>query len=172
MRGKDTTVIIVKPVNVLLVEDNPGDVRLIHEVFNEHPRLGIHVVGNVVEACEFLGHTGPSQKHPIPDLILLDLNLPGVSATVLLTERSKIPEWMAIPVVMFTSSGLPSDRERCLALGANDYITKPREWTDWTLVLETLIDVHAMKKKPGSSEKPAPDNQKPPDGYAPPDQRC
>lgn len=155
MRGKDTTVIIVKPINILLVEDNPGDVRLIHEVFSEHPRLGIHVVGNVVEACEFLNRSGPSQKFPIPDLILLDLNLPGFSATVLLTARSKIPEWMAIPVVMFTSSGLPSDRERCLALGANDYITKPREWSDWTLVLETLIDVHAVKR-PAVSQPPTP----------------
>lgn len=161
MRDKDTSAILVKPINVLLVEDNPGDVRLIFEVFSEHPHLGIHVVGNVVEASKFLNRTGPSQTYPVPDLILLDLNLPGFSATVLLTARSKIPEWMAIPVVMFTSSGLPSDRERCLALGANDYITKPREWSDWMLVLETLIDVHAVAKKPGSSELRTP-HQPPP----------
>lgn len=149
MNGKDTTVIIVKPFNLLLVEDNPGDVRLIHEVFRENPRLAIHVVENVVKACEFLNRTGHGQKYPVPDLILLDLNLPGFSATVLLTARTKVPEWQAIPVVMFTSSGLPSDRERCLALGANDYITKPREWADWTVVLETLVDVYEAKKKPG-----------------------
>jgi len=149
MKGKDTTVVIVKPFNLLLVEDNPGDVRLIHEVFRENPRLGIHVVENVVKACEFLDRAGPSQKYPVPDLILLDLNLPGFSATVLLTARTQVPEWRVIPVVMFTSSALLSDRERCLSLGANDYITKPREWADWTVVLETLVDVYTAKKKIG-----------------------
>jgi two-component system response regulator len=143
---RDTTALIERPFHLLMIEDNHGDVVLVEEALRHHPRLSVHVVENTVEACRFLKKQDDFAHAPVPDLILLDLNLPVFSGILFLTARQIVPEWFKIPVVVFTSSALESDRERCLALGANDYLTKPREWNDWIMLLETKVDLYGKSE--------------------------
>lgn len=142
----ESSSVIVRPFHLLLVEDNPGDVRLITEVFQGQRRTFVHHVENTNEACDLLNQKGRFADAQKPDLILLDLNLPVLSGQVFLRARQRIPDWMAIPVVVFTSSANDSDRQACLFLGADDYMVKPREWCDWTLVLHTLVDTYSYRR--------------------------
>lgn len=116
----------VEPARILLVEDNPGDVRLTEEAF-EQARIenDLHVVSDGSEALSFLFQEGKHTDAPRPDLVLLDLNLPGKDGENVLEELKADPELRSIPVIVLTSSSAEEDIARSYELHANAYLTKP-----------------------------------------------
>jgi len=113
-------------IKILLVEDNPGDIRLTREIFNEckiHNEL--HVATDGEEATAFLRHEGTFAGVPRPDLILLDLNLPRKSGREVLMDIKKDPDLQRIPVVVLTTSEAEEDILETYNLHANCYILKP-----------------------------------------------
>ncbi len=113
-------------VDVLLVEDDPGDVLMTREAF-EHYRIpnSLHVVGDGEQAMHFLRKTGDYADVPTPGLILLDLNLPRRNGLEVLAELKADSDLLAIPVVVLTTSQAQEDILRSYALHANAYISKP-----------------------------------------------
>jgi two-component system, chemotaxis family, response regulator Rcp1 len=116
----------VRPIDILLVEDNPGDVRLTKEALRESRILNnLYFAKDGVEALAFLTRDEPYQEVPRPDLILLDLNLPRKDGRELLAEIKQDPELKRIPVVILTTSEAEQDILKTYELHANCYITKP-----------------------------------------------
>jgi len=114
------------PLEVLLIEDNPGDVRLTQEAFrdaNVHARL--HVVTDGVEAMAFLRHDGIHAHAPRPDMILLDLNLPKMDGREVLAHIKKDDGLKTIPTVILTTSEAEADIVQSYRLQANCYLIKP-----------------------------------------------
>ena len=113
-------------IDILLVEDDPGDVLLIREAFEDnkvHNRL--HVVPDGVEALTFLRQEGEHADAPRPDLVLLDLNLPRKDGREVLAEIKEDEDLRQIPVVVLTTSKAEEDVLRSYKLHANAYVTKP-----------------------------------------------
>jgi CheY-like chemotaxis protein len=116
----------IKPVVILLVEDNPGDVGLTLEALKEGKVLNeLHVAQDGVEALAFLQHKGQYSNSPYPDIILLDLNLPRMDGRELLAHIKEDPLLKRIPVVVLTTSKAEEDIVKSYELHANCYITKP-----------------------------------------------
>jgi len=113
-------------IDVLLVEDDPGDVLMTQEAFEYH-KIGnrLHVVEDGVEAIAFLRRTGEHAEAPRPGLILLDLNLPRKDGREVLAEIKSDPDLCDIPVVVLTTSSADEDILRSYKLHANAYVTKP-----------------------------------------------
>jgi two-component system, chemotaxis family, response regulator Rcp1 len=129
------------PIQVLLVEDNPGDVRLTREAFRDAKmHLDLHVVGDGVEAMEFLLQEGGFSERPRPDLILLDLNLPRKDGREVLAEIKNHPTLKSIPVVVLTTSASDADIEKSYLLHANCYISKPVELEGFLTVVQSIDD--------------------------------
>jgi CheY-like chemotaxis protein len=121
MIGMDAT-----PIEVLLVEDSPGDVRLTREAFKDAKvHINLHVASDGAEAMDFLNLEGKYSTMPRPDLILLDLNLPKKDGREVLEEIKESPTLKSIPVVILTTSASEADILRSYRLHANCYITKP-----------------------------------------------
>jgi CheY-like chemotaxis protein len=115
-----------RAIEILLVEDNPGDARLTLEAMREAKlRNRMHVVEDGVEAMEFLRRQGRFGDAPRPDLILLDLNLPRKDGREVLAEVKADPDLKRIPVVVLTTSRAEEDVVRAYDLHANCYVTKP-----------------------------------------------
>jgi len=115
-----------RPIEILLVEDNPGDVRLIVEAFKENKlRNKLDVVEDGVEALAFLSREDKYADAPRPDLILLDLNLPKKDGREVLAEIKADENLRRIPVVILTTSKAEEDILKAYDLNANCYITKP-----------------------------------------------
>ncbi|HEV2263185.1 MAG TPA: response regulator [Stellaceae bacterium] len=115
-----------RPIEILLVEDNPGDARLTQEALREGKiRNNLHHARDGVEALAFLKREGEFAKAPMPDLVLLDLNLPRKDGREVLAEMKQDPRLRAIPVVVLTTSEAENDIVRSYELHANCYITKP-----------------------------------------------
>jgi chemotaxis family two-component system response regulator Rcp1 len=113
-------------IEVLLVEDSPGDVRLTREAFKDAKvHVNLHVALDGTEAMAFLKREGEHANAPRPDLILLDLNLPKKDGREVLEEIKESPELKTIPVVILTTSASEADILRSYQLHANCYITKP-----------------------------------------------
>ena len=113
-------------VDVLLVEDDPGDVLMTREAFEHHKiRNKLHVVGDGEQALQFLRRTGDYAGAPRPGLILLDLNLPRRDGLEVLAELKGDPGLRVIPVVILTTSQAEEDILRSYALHANAYVSKP-----------------------------------------------
>jgi two-component system, chemotaxis family, response regulator Rcp1 len=113
-------------IEVLLVEDSPGDVRLTREAFKDAKvHINLHVAMDGAQAMTFLERTGEYADAPRPDLILLDLNLPKKDGREVLGEIKESPTLMSIPVVILTTSASEADILRSYRLHANCYITKP-----------------------------------------------
>jgi CheY-like chemotaxis protein len=113
-------------VDVLLVEDDPGDVLLIREAFEDNKvRNRLHVVADGVEALAFLRREGEHAEAPQPDLVLLDLNLPRKDGREVLAEVKGDDALQHIPVVVLTTSKAEEDVLRSYKLHANAYVTKP-----------------------------------------------
>ena len=115
-----------RPMEILLIEDNPGDVRLTREALRDtevHTRLSVVADGEA--ALAFLRREGPFAEAPRPDLILLDLNLPKKDGREVLAEIKADPALRRIPVVVLTTSEAEQDIVRSYDLHANCYITKP-----------------------------------------------
>ena len=126
-----------QPISVLLVEDDPGDVLLIREAFEDNKvRNRLHVVADGVEALAFLRREGEHAGAPQPDLVLLDLNLPRKDGREVLAEVKGDPDLKTIPVIVLTTSSAPPDVAFCYTHHANSYIRKP-------LGLDRLIEAAA-----------------------------
>ena len=138
-----------RPVEILLVEDNPGDVRLTQEAFKEGKiRNRLSVVGDGVEALAFLRREGPFADVPRPDLILLDLNLPKKNGRDVLAEIHVEEDLKQIPVVVLTTSNAEIDVLRTYRLHASCYITKPVDFAQFGTVVKLIEDFWFTIVKP------------------------
>ncbi|MCI4042272.1 response regulator [Streptomyces sp. TRM75563] len=116
----------VQPIEVLLVEDDPGDELMTREAFEDNKiRNTLHVVRDGQEALDFLYRRGEHAEAPRPDLVLLDLNLPKYDGRQVLEQIKGDPELSLIPVVVLTTSSAEEDILRSYKLHANAYVTKP-----------------------------------------------
>ncbi|MFH1702437.1 MAG: response regulator [Nitrospirota bacterium] len=128
-----------KPIEILLVEDSPGDVRLTQEVLKEAKVLNqLHVVGDGAEAMTFLRREGKYTNSPRPDLILLDLNLPKKDGREVLGEIKSDENLRRIPVVILTISKSEEDVFKSYDLHANCYITKPVDLDQFLKVVKSI----------------------------------
>ena len=131
----------LRPIEILLVEDNPGDVRLTEEGFKEGKiRNNLHVAMDGEEAMAFLRKEGRYTGSPKPDLILLDLNLPKKSGRDVLAEIKIDNELKYIPVVVLTTSEAEEDIIRSYNLHANCYISKPLDLDGFMEVVKSIKD--------------------------------
>ncbi len=128
-------------IEILLVEDNPGDVELTREAFEEGKiRNRLHIVGDGVEALAFLRRAGSYAGLPRPDIVLLDLNLPKKSGLEVLGEMKADPDLRTIPVVVLTTSRAEEDVARSYQAHANCYIAKPVDFEKFMVVVRSLED--------------------------------
>jgi chemotaxis family two-component system response regulator Rcp1 len=128
-------------INILLVEDNPGDVRLTVEALKEGKvRNQLHIAKDGMEAMDFLHRRGNYSDVPRPDLILLDLNLPKKDGHEVLAEIKEDPELKRIPVVVLTGSKAGDDILKTYNRHANCYITKPVDWDQFITVVKSIND--------------------------------
>jgi len=128
-----------KAIDILLVEDNPGDVRLTREALKESKvRNNIFVVEDGVEAMKFLRRQGKYEDKPRPDLILLDLNLPRKSGREVLAEVKSDDNLKRIPVCVLTVSRDEQDIIRAYNLHANCYITKPLDFEQFMNITKSI----------------------------------
>lgn len=128
-----------KMLNVLLVEDNPGDARLAVEALREGgAKVQLHLAQDGVEAMAFLKREAPHGEAPRPDLLLLDLNLPRKDGREVLAEVKNDPSLRRIPVVVLTTSQAEQDVMSCYELHANCFITKPVDLDQFINVVKTI----------------------------------
>lgn len=128
-------------IEILLVEDNPGDLRLTREALKDAKVANtLHVVEDGVLALDFLHRRPPFEDVPRPDLILLDLNLPRKNGREVLAEIKADERFRAIPVVILTTSQAEEDILRAYDLHANCYITKPVDFAQFTTIVRTIED--------------------------------
>lgn len=126
-------------IEILLVEDNPGDVRLTREALKEGKILNnLNVVTDGVEAIAFLRREGNYTSAPRPELILLDLNLPKKDGREVLAEIKRDPDLKLIPVVILTSSAAEQDIVKSYNLHANCYVTKPVDLDQFIEVVKSI----------------------------------
>lgn len=127
------------PIEILLVEDSPGDVRLTREALRDAKvQNNLHVALDGIEAMKFLGRDGVHAEAPRPDLILLDLNLPRMSGREVLEQIKLDGSLKSIPVVILTTSAAEEDIIRSYQLHANCYITKPVDLEQFIKVVKTI----------------------------------
>jgi CheY-like chemotaxis protein len=127
------------PIDILLVEDNEGDIRLMREILAEiNPDARLHVVTDGAEAMDFLGHKGRYLLAPRPGVILLDLNLPKLHGREVLARVKANPQSQAIPVIVLTSSEEESDVASSYQLMASSYLRKPGNLDEWEQMVISL----------------------------------
>ncbi|HEY6090390.1 MAG TPA: response regulator [Gemmatimonadales bacterium] len=127
------------PIQVLLVEDNPGDVRLTREALRDvKVRNNLHVAQDGVEALAFLRRRGKYASAPRPDLILLDLNLPRKGGREVLEEIKEDTELRRIPIVVLTTSQAERDIRETYGLRANAYVSKPVDLDQFLKVVGSI----------------------------------
>ncbi|MDR7376146.1 CheY-like chemotaxis protein [Rhodoferax ferrireducens] len=131
----------VRPIEILMVEDNPGDVRLTQEALKDAKILNtLRVVEDGAAALDYLHRRGDYANAPRPDLILLDLNLPKKNGREVLEDIKGDENLKLIPVVILTTSHAEEDVVRAYSLHANCYITKPVDFTQFTKIVRTIED--------------------------------
>jgi two-component system response regulator len=124
---------------VLLVDDNPADSDLVSEILGRNKCLSnIHAVTDGIEAIAFLRQQGKYASDPAPDLVLLDLNLPGKDGHAVLTEIKSDPNLRATPIVIFSTSQAKEDIVCSYQLGANSYVTKPGNLPDFISAVTSI----------------------------------
>jgi len=127
------------PIDILLVEDNEGDIRLMREVLGEiNPTARLHVVTDGAEAMDFLRYQGRHLVAPRPNVILLDLNLPKVHGREVLARVKADPHLQTIPVIVLTSSQDESDVASSYKLMANSYLRKPGNLGEFEAMVVSL----------------------------------
>jgi CheY-like chemotaxis protein len=128
-------------IEVLLVEDDPGDVLLTKEAFADNKvRNHLNVVGDGEEATAYLRREGAHANAPRPDLVLLDLNLPRKDGREVLRDIKADPELRSIPVVVLTTSEADEDILNSYALHANAYVTKPVDFDSFIRIVRQIDD--------------------------------
>ncbi len=136
------------PIQVLLVEDSPGDVRLTQEAFREaNITIQLHVATDGVEAMEFLKHEGHHADAPRPDLILLDLNLPRMDGREVLALVKADPKLKSIPTVILTTSEAEADIVKSYDSQANCYLSKPVELDVFEGLVKSINDFWLTRAK-------------------------
>ncbi|MFF8941667.1 response regulator [Streptomyces sp. NPDC014864] len=135
------TVPAASPIDVLLVEDDPGDELMTREAFEDN-KIGntLHVVRDGEEALDFLYRRGEHAAAPRPDLILLDLNLPKYDGRQVLERIKSDPDLVHIPVVVLTTSAAEEDILRSYKLHANAYVTKPVDLDQFIAAVRQIDD--------------------------------
>ncbi len=129
----------IQPVEILLVEDNPADIRLTQEALRDSKLVNrLHVAQDGIQALDFLCRRNGFEDVPRPDMILLDLNLPRMDGRELLEQIKSMPEIRAIPVVVLTTSEADEDILRSYRLHANCYITKPVDFDHFISVVQGI----------------------------------
>ncbi|HEX2394841.1 MAG TPA: response regulator [Bacteroidales bacterium] len=138
---KDTEDSVLNTIEILIVEDNKGDARLIKEVFYENKIFNsLHFVNDGIEAMDFLHSKGVYKNVATPDLIILDLNLPRKDGREVLAEIKSDEKLKHIPVVVMTISQADEDVLRSYNLHANCYVTKPIDLNEFTRVIRSIED--------------------------------
>ncbi|MEV0246653.1 response regulator [Nocardia sp. NPDC050712] len=143
-----------RPIDILLVEDDPGDELMTREAFEDN-KIGntLHVARDGQEALDFLYRQGPYAEAPRPDLILLDLNLPRYDGRQVLEKIKSDPDLNHIPVVVLTTSAAEEDILRSYRLHANAYVTKPVDLDQFVAAIKQIDDffVQVVRLPPQSS---------------------
>lgn len=135
-------------IEVLLVEDNPGDVRLTREAFREVNRsVRLHLASDGVEALAFLGQQGAHLRAPRPDLILLDLNLPKMNGRDVLAKIKADSSLKMIPTIVLSSSEAHADVLISYQLQANCYLRKPTQWSAFDGIVRSINTFWLAKVK-------------------------
>jgi two-component system, chemotaxis family, response regulator Rcp1 len=135
-------------LNVLLVEDNPGEARLTFETFRDaNKAVRLHVVSDGVEAMAFLNREGAHAEAPRPVLILLDLNLPKMDGREVLARIKGDPALKTIPIAILTTSDAESDIRKSYELQANCYLTKPVRLEEFETLVRSVNDFWLTKVK-------------------------
>ncbi|MEV0399890.1 response regulator [Actinoallomurus sp. NPDC050550] len=133
--------VTIRPIDVLLVEDDPGDVVLTKEAFKDNKVSNrLSIVGDGEEAMRFLRQEGDYADAPRPDLVLLDLNLPRMDGGQVLGEIKADETLRTIPVVVLTTSEAEEDILRSYRLHANAYVTKPVDFDQFIKVVRQIDD--------------------------------
>jgi CheY-like chemotaxis protein len=133
--------ILAKPIEILLAEDNKGDIGLIEEVFEESKiRNRLHVVEDGEEAMLYLHGKGKFSDSPRPDLILLDLTLPKKDGCEILQEIKEDSDLKKIPVVVLTASNVEKEIIRCYDLHANAYVNKPLDLNQFIDIVKSIAN--------------------------------
>jgi two-component system, chemotaxis family, response regulator Rcp1 len=136
------------PIEVLLVEDSPGDVRLMQEAFRDaNNTIHLHIAIDGVEAMAFLKREGTHIHVPRPDLILLDLNLPKMDGREVLARIKEDPSLKMIPTVILTTSEAEADIVRSYELQANCYLNKPVQLEEFENLVKSINDFWLTKVK-------------------------
>jgi chemotaxis family two-component system response regulator Rcp1 len=134
------------PINVLLVEDSPGDVRLTQEAFGAaNPSIQLHVATDGVEAMAFLRREGANAAAPRPNLILLDLNLPKMDGREVLALIKEDDRLKTIPTVILTTSEAEADIVKSYQLHTNCYLTKPVQLENFESLVKSINDFWMTK---------------------------
>jgi CheY-like chemotaxis protein len=129
----------MKPIPILLVEDNPGDVDLTRESLEEARIVNeLHVVSDGEQALAFLRREPPFEDAPRPGIVLLDLNLPRKSGREVLAEMKADPALRQIPAIVLTTSAAEADVYRSYDLGANAFVTKPVAFPEFLDAIRSL----------------------------------
>jgi CheY-like chemotaxis protein len=128
-------------MTILLVEDSPADIRLTQEALRDSKIANeLHIARDGVEATEFLFRQGAHVDAPRPDLVILDLNLPKKDGKEVLAEVKSHPELHSIPIAVLTTSAAEADVLASYDLGANCYLTKPVDLTQFLKVVQSIED--------------------------------
>lgn len=128
-----------EPIEILLAEDNPGDVWLTEKALEQGKIVNnLHVAEDGVEAMQFLRREGEYADEPQPDLVLLDLNMPRKDGREVLEEMRADPQLRRLPVVVLTSSEAEEDVVRSYELSANAYLTKPVDFEGFVDIIERI----------------------------------
>jgi CheY-like chemotaxis protein len=134
------------PINVLLVEDSPGDVRLTQEAFREaNESIRLHIASDGVEAMAFLNQEGAHARAPRPDLVLLDLNLPKMDGREVLGHIKENESLKTIPTVILTTSDAEVDVVKSYQLQANCYLKKPVQLDAFESLVKSINDFWLTK---------------------------
>jgi chemotaxis family two-component system response regulator Rcp1 len=144
-------------IDILLVEDNVGDARLLREIMiDANKDVRLHVVPDGVEALAFLKYQGKYIDVPRPDVVVLDLNMPRLDGREVLAQV-KADHWLrTIPVIVLTTSEAESDIAQCYNLSANCYIIKPVELSQFEALVTSLNDFWLLKVKLAKEQPVAP----------------
>ena len=135
-------------IEVLLVEDSPGDVRLTQEAFRDaNSRIHLHVASDGVEAMAFLRREGEFLDAPRPDFILLYLNIPMMDGREVLARIKKDENLKTIPTIILTTSSAEADIAKSYQLQANCYLTKPVQLDEFEGVVKSINDFWITKVK-------------------------
>jgi len=130
-----------EPIEILLAEDNPGDVRLTEKALDHGNILNnLHVVNDGAEAITFLRQEGEYADEPRPDLVLLDLNMPRKDGREVLEDMKADSDLRRLPVVVLTSSEAEEDVVRSYELNANAYLTKPVDFDGFVDIVKRIED--------------------------------